>query len=343
MPKTATTTVQNWLIANAKALREIGIFTFGGTRFAHRIAVEAVTDPQKRQRKDISQMLAGTPLEWATSDLETALNDPTTKSAIISSEYFSISDPVLVRAYFENCGFTKQCLLVVLRRQDRYLEANYSQTAIHMERVDPLAKQHVYDPGYDWHAWLSRWNNVYGKPSMRTFLFEDLVQTGDFIASLFNCVGQEIQHLGQTNPVSERSNPSLPAALIEFKRLANRLGTFDVLPLLERANRSGVGGPPFRLKRELAKQILDIYRESNRKVAREFFNREGELFDESDIEGEPTGADYTGNLPVEMLAMLFALHLQDHAEHTKQLKDSIEQLAAKIDAALSKGDKPQQG
>ena len=39
--------------------------------------------------------------------------------------------------------------------------------------------------------------------------------------------------------------------------------------------------------------------------------------------------------------MLLALHLQDHTEHTKQLKDSLAQLAAKVDAALSKVREPQ--
>jgi hypothetical protein len=214
-----------------------------------------------------------------------------------------------------------------------------------MRMIDPIG-QPRYHEGYDWDLLVSSWADVFGQDNIVMQLYDEFVaENGEIITHIFGSIDLSLARLAREYAPVERSNPSLPAALIEFKRLANCVGAFDfnILPLLESVNQRGFGGPPFRMRREIAKGFLDIYRESNRNVAKRYFHRDGDLFDENDLEGEPTGADYTGNLPVETLAMLLALHLQDHAEQTNLLRISIEQLAAKVDDTLSKLHEPKQG
>lgn len=341
LPKTGTTTIQNWLVENALHLRAEGIFTQSRSQLTHRMAVEGVTSQERRAQADFPAIMAWR-LEEARAELAQAARDPVISRIVLSSEYFSIAEPRLVKQLLEDMDLNQVTVIFVLRRQDRLIESGFNQDVKSMGAALPIGEP-VYHEGYNWDVLASSWENEFGQENIALRLYDEFdPANGGIVYQVFGPLDLSLAQLAREYvPALERSNPSLPASLIEFKRLANSVGAYDVLPLLERASQIGVGGPPFRMKREIAKGFLDIYRESNRKVAKHFFQREGDLFDESDLEGEPAGADYTGRLPVETLAMLFALHLQEQAEDARNLKHSVEQLEANIEASLNKLREPQ--
>jgi hypothetical protein len=344
LPKTGTTTIQNWLVENAVRLRTGGIFTPSRFELVHRLAVEAITSPERRAQPDFPAIMAW-PLEKTKAELRDASHDVNIQRIVLSSEYFSIAEPQLVKALLSDLSLHDVKIIFTLRRQDRLIESGFNQEVKMMGSTLPPIAKAKYQRGYDWHVLVSSWANVFDREKVVLRLYGEYGPAKEQIVDqVFGSLDPVLKELAHAHaPAKERSNPSLSASLIEFKRLANCVGAHDVLPILERASQKGLEGPPFRLKRDLAKQVLDIYRESNRKVAREFFNREGDLFDESDLEGESVGADYTGNLPVETLAMLFALHLQDQAEQTKRLNEAIKRLTDEVRAILRNPGEPQEG
>lgn len=329
LPKTGTTTIQNWLVENALHLRAEGIFTQSRSELTHRMAVEGVTSQERRAQADFPAIMAWR-LEEARAELAEAARDPTISRIVLSSEYFSIGEPLLVKQLLEELGLDQVTVIFVLRRQDRLIESGFNQDVKLMRVVNPIG-QPAYHEGFDWDVLASSWAAIFGRENIALRLYEELELTdGGIVYQVFGPLDLSLARLAREYaPTEERSNPSLPAALIEFKRIANRVGAFDVLPLLEKAHQRGLGGPPFRMHREIAKDFLDLYRESNRTVARQFFHRDSDLFDESDLDAEMEGADFTGSLPVDTLAMLLALHLQEQAELSTQLKAAIEELRAK--------------
>jgi hypothetical protein len=244
-----------------------------------------------------------------------------------SSEYFSIADPLIVRDKLGGFGIDDCKIIFVLRRQDRIIESAYNQEVKGMGVEEPIGNA-CYDKSRDYYRLASSWAEAFQHENVHLFLYEDLTSTPRWmIHQIFEHLDSELAVFGMKNGgLRERLNPSLPASLLEFKRLANKAGAHQVLSFLESAHERGTWGPPFRMEPREAKQHLHLYRESNGKVAREFFNRDGDLFDESDLDGEQIGADYTGHLPIETLAMLFALYIQDQAKSQKQLVVAIRRL-----------------
>lgn len=336
LPKTGTTTVQNWLVENTSRLRGQGIFTPSSADLAHRLAVEAITSPQRRAESDVRHIMTR-PLDDARAELSRAALDTGINLIVMSSEYFSVADPAVVRQQLADLSLTDVKIIFVLRRQDRLIESGYNQDVRMMDITRPIGGP-VYHEAHDWSVLTASWANAFSPEDLILRLYDEASQEPAQIVSLvFADIDQPFAQLARKHPpYLERSNPSLPAALVEFKRLANLAGAREVLPLLEKLSQLGLGGPPFRMEREVAKGFLELYRESNRRVARQFFHREGDLFNESDLAGEPTGADYTGKLPVEMLATLLALHIDEQAKASKLLDDAVKRLEAKIDHAFAK-------
>jgi hypothetical protein len=335
LPKTGTTTIQNWLVENASRLRGRGVYTVSPSDLGHRLAVEAITSPERRAESDVRHITTW-PLDEARRELRQAAQDAAIRMIVLSSEYFSIADPAVVKRHLGDLSLADVKIILVLRRQDRLIESGYNQDVRMMGRALPIGGA-VYHEAHDWDRLTTSWANVFSPENLVLRLYNESLGQGEIISFTFSGIDPLFMELSREHPpYEERSNLSLPSALIEFKRLANCAGAHDVLPLLEKACQRDLGGPPFRMAREVAKGFLDIYRESNRKVAREFFQSNGDLFDESDLEGEPTGADNTGNLPVETLAVLLALYMGEHAEQAKRLSDAVERLEAKVESALAK-------
>jgi hypothetical protein len=247
---------------------------------------------------------------------------------VISSEYFSLCDPASVRTLLSDLSMDQVKIVLVVRRQDRVVEAAYEQGVKMMGRKDPVRKQR-YNKNMDWYELSSSWAEAFSSENLQIHCFDETAASrGLIVSKIFEAVDDNLAALAVKNAGQGPAPANLPADLLEFKRLANRAGAPDVLPLLERAAAQGFGSAQFRLDRAVAKAVLDLYRDSNRKVAREFLGRKGDLFDQRDLERASPGADYTGKLPVETIAGLFALYMQEQAER----------LRGHAEAARAKGD-----
>ena len=121
LPKTGTTTVQNWLVENAPRLRAEGIFTFSKAELAHRLAVEGIKNLERMAEPDIAAILEWQ-LEDAKAELRRAKRDKKISRIVLSSEYFSIADPALVRQQLSAMSLDQVKIIMVLRRQDRMIE-----------------------------------------------------------------------------------------------------------------------------------------------------------------------------------------------------------------------------
>lgn len=260
LPKTGTTAVQNWLSQHSMALAEKGAFTYAEPILGHRLAVSAITDRKRLNLPDIPPIMAAS-MEDALGKI---LGD--TRPAIISSEYFSLAQPELAKALFP----TDQVeVILTLRRQDRLIESGYCQNVMHMGWSVPLGAP-CYSEAHDWNLLTSKWASVFGEDHLHVRLYNEK-RDGNLIVELFSGL-PILQTLREFPPPLSKVNASLPADLIEFKRIANSIGAGEAAQsLISTALKAGRNGPPFRLDPENAKAILDIYRESNRAVARRFF------------------------------------------------------------------------
>jgi hypothetical protein len=334
LPKTGTTTIQRWLSENAAALKTQGTYTFQNRRLGHRLAAEAITSAKRRSLPDIRPVL-----EWRLEDSLTALREAVEDEAIdrvvISSEYFSEADPSLVRQLFSELSLDDVKIILVLRRQDRLLESGYNQSVRAVGWTERVHSPH-YHPRYDWYLFASSWAKAFGRENIVLRLYEDIT-LGDapLVFEIFEGLDADLAAFALERGDSEVANPSLPAALLEMKRLANLAGAAAVMPFLEAASKSRLGGAPFRLDPAVAKGWLDCYRESNHKLAAEFLGRDGDLFDASDLDSDSSGADYTGKLPGEIVATILMLYMQDQKQKAEALAQQMLGLErdAKADAA----------
>jgi hypothetical protein len=200
----------------------------------------------------------------------------------------------------------------MLRRQDRFVESLYEHAVKTLGQSAPFVAP-KYRKDMDWCEVVWPWARVFKPGAVALYDYDSLVARGmppatallepmDVFTTAFVA-----KHRG-----SGQAGAALPAALLEFQRLANSVGASGILSRF--GNSAWRAGPTFRLEPTKAKQLLALYRDSNERVASAFLGRADALFDESDLENEPDGADYTGTLSVEALATLFALYLKDEKE-----------------------------
>ena len=311
LPKTATTTIQKWLSTNTSTLRKAGIFAFGDVCFGHRLAIAAVDDKTQQNRKDIAGIVRRAPLNEVTNQLANVARDESIQTAIISSEYFSLADPKTVKELLSEAGLEDVSIILVLRRQDRYIESGYSQDVAGADGTTTIETP-VYDPLCDWYALTRAWAEIFSPDALLLHTYEKASADGRIIERVIGSLNPKVAEVVAGNPAAQEwANASLPAELIEFKRLANRGGAPDILSFLEKAASKGIGREPFRMNSKLAKSFLDLYRDSNKKLSKEFFGRNGDLFEETDLKADNEGVDYTDKLPPEILAVLLAFHVQE--------------------------------
>jgi hypothetical protein len=332
LPKTGTSSIQTWIARHSDALHGHGVQTFPTTILGHRLAVETIVDEKRLGLADIVY-IKKTPFK----EVQQALQKLQARAGkddqmLISSEYFSESDLPRLSTVLRELGCPEPSIIVLLRRQDRFIESNYNQAIKAMGRHQPLGEPE-YSPRHDWSLLLSRWTSVFGRDRVIPLNFDRIVSSKKSLLTAFLEVVDPAIAEKMPNELAQEPtrNLSLPAALLEFQRLANTLGSINLAPLFKSAMKEGIGGPPFRMEPAKARAYLDIYREGNRQVAAEYFpTASGDLFDESDLDRETNGADFTGRLPVEAAASILAFYIRQNDERVGQLQQQIRAATAQL-------------
>lgn len=223
--------------------------------------------------------------EQVATTLSEAFAGSTSRIAILSNEHCSsrllngaevqtLHD--MLRPYFD-----RMFIVVYLRRQDEFLLSTYS-TAVKTGlrwRLAPPSKDSSRDRRYDHWKLLSRWAGVFGRDAMICRRFDrNALKGGDVVEDFLETVGLE------NDPAFEwpsNQNESLDAVSLEFLRLMNGyIGSRGPLRFRLHQLLAKIGnGPQLTLPAEVLTEFMGSLRESNRKVAEEYF---GGARDDSD-------------------------------------------------------------
>ncbi len=329
-PKTGTTTIQAWMDRHAAAMATRGIW-FCEHRFSHRIAVEFLEDETRKNPADVKRIL-----ETGFSEVLSYLRAVPLAEfslAVFSSEYFSEAAPQAVADFFRSLlpGWAME-VVVYFRRQDRMTESAYNQAVKETGETMPFpSPEYAYIRRYDWYACVKAWESAFGAGCVTPLIFEAVVKENRLIESFMG----DFSDRSLPGDTAVRTNESLPAELLEFKRLANRFGEFGLSSLLGRMVKSGFEGTPFRLDREKAEAIVNLFLDSNRKLIAEYFEEDYEtLFGDVSCVEERNGIDLTGRIPVETTALILAFFIKKTQEEMAALSARIETLEETLKNAL---------
>jgi hypothetical protein len=331
LPKTGTTYIQGWLQARREALANIGVWVPARHIYPHRLACAFIADAKRAARADVVH-IRETPYALALDDLARGLRDGRFAQCIVSSEYFFEAEPRDVAALRAAAADVDVEVRIVafLRRQDRIIESGYNQEVKAMGITARIAVA-SYQKKLDWLALFESWASVFGEANVTLVNFDTVSRAGGVLAEFCRATGLPA---ALAEGADDRArNESLPADLLEFKRIANfaagaERGQGPVEDFLALAMESGIGGPSFRLSPDAARAHLAKYAQSNSALAERLGYAPGAtLFPEDDLQGAPAGADFTGCLPAETLAQLLALHVRQTAALTARIEALERELA----------------
>ena len=208
-----------------------------------------------------------------------------------------------------------------------------------MGMVDPVMVPR-YLENLDWLDLIEKWAGAFGGRNITVLNYDLLAQDGKILPAFLQAIDSKLVadfNFRNFTPVAS-INESLPADLLEFKRIANGLGEFGLHQFLYRLMEAGYKGPTFRIPEHKAKEIISLYLASNERVARDILGSDQPLFPDYGGSGERDGVDLFGKLPVEALAAIVAFALKEfeqtkrhHASEIAELKAAIAQLQQKQD------------
>jgi hypothetical protein len=334
VPKTATSYIQGWLHQNRHRLRDKGVFVPDRPIHAHRLAVEHLHGSAWEQRPDIKE-IRKTALEEALHGFKEAVRSPATVVAIVSSEYFYYADPKEAVSAIQQQLAPDVSVVVYIRLQADLVLSGYNQEIKRLGKTIPRPTPQ-YQRLYDWGLLLDAWADAVGKSQVKAISFDASARNRtileEFIAA--SCPGISKPFAEGMFQNTAFQNESLPADLLEFKRLANTLGNSGLYDYewLEEALRSGYVGPRYGMSAEEADQWRAIYQASNEYTAREYFS--GASIDTifpAAADRDP-GVDLAGQLPIETLAKLLAFAVQRHESYRKATEERMRALERQIAA-----------
>jgi hypothetical protein len=332
LPKTATSTIQSWLHQNRHLLRKHDVFAPERPIYAHRLAVELLSGPNWDSRPDVIE-IRQVPLEEARDGFLEAAASAETRNVVISSEYFYYCDPAQVAESMQRQFGPGTDVIVYIRSQCELALSGYNQDVKRLGKTVSRPKP-TYHPLYDWRLLLDTWAQHFGKAHLKPVSFDasagNKAILSDFVAAACPSIVQQFA-AGVFENVTVQ-NESLPADLLEFKRVANTFGSTNIYDYewLEAALRAGYKGPRFGISAEEAAQWRALYAESNDYVAREYFN--GASAD--DIFPPNTqrvvGVDLEGQLSLDTVAKLLAFQARRYEEHRKDLTKRLKAVEAQL-------------
>ena len=296
-------------------------------QFSHRIAAQFLVDETRKSLADVEKIL-----ETGFSEVIERLSNLRLTDfhlAVFSSEYFSEASPQTVadffRTFFPDWAME---ILVYFRRQDKMTESAYNQIVKEMGETMPFpSPAYEYNCRYDWHTCVKNWESAFGAGCVKPLIFDYVVKHDKLLESF---IGEYVD-FPLTHDTTIRTNESLPAELLEFKRLANRFGEYGLASFLGRMSESGFRGNPFRLDKKKAEAILEIFLESNQKLIDEYFEEDYKtLFGNISCSDEDAGLDLTGKLPVETVAAILAFFMKDVREEMAAFSSRLRTLEEKI-------------
>jgi hypothetical protein len=296
MPKTGTSSIQQYLHNNRSALRGRGFVvpTTPGRLNHESIALYALADASRATIRRRHELLSVAAVKRFRESFLTDLASEAAgwrddETVILTNEHMSqLGEPEefgRLQELLAILGRRPVRVVIYLRRQDLSCLSGYSQRiktggTLHWSELTGEIDRSVFD----YEAILERWRSVFGKESLSVRVFERRQWVrGDLIWDFLSAVGcEEGPDLGK----SVHKNESLDARSLEYLRRLNpwypRFVDGRLNPrrqALVAAMQRIAEGPSLRMDRDLAEKFLDRYREGNARIAREYLGRsDGRLF-----------------------------------------------------------------
>lgn len=321
--KTGTTTLQEFLHLNRKALAAGGVLfpATPGLR-QHALLMLACLDPGRENRQTRTHPgFAADPDAWRKgfaeafhSELRAAPAD--TRQLLVSSELFHTQllhprEVARLKALLDPfCDDYR--IVFYMRRQDRLEVSRYS-TNLRAGGTRATALPRRVDQYLHYEKVLARWEPVFGAGSLVPRVFDPAeFRDGDLLADFVAAAGLPIDPAACVRPDSRNTALSARAQwlLRQFNLGADAL-PWDRLPdraRLANALADELGrlcpGPPLLPTRSEAEAFQAHFHESNARLARRFFGREA-LFDD-DFSEYPEAPARTAPPPAEAATVAFA-------------------------------------
>lgn len=299
--KTATTTVQHFLAANRSSLSVQGLVYpdlshhgFKGPRAHHRLAHATAGRPgtgtPDRARRFFDELRAGLrPDDRVIVSSEAFYRHVLPSTDGSGREYDAgggaVGDPLpYIQALRDCIGDFDVKVLVMLRRQDRFLESLYAEQVMRSNFVgdiDRFTEERLWLADYE--ARLSQWAEVFGTDALDVRVFDPASWQQSVEEYFLDWVGGRWQ--ATLEPAATR-NVTLPRALVEYKRALNgglsrpqsaqhRRWLEDLAVSLPPGTLPELGSHYFT--HEARRDLLDAFARGNRRVARTYLGRD-ELF-----------------------------------------------------------------
>jgi hypothetical protein len=329
LPKTATSSIQSWLHHNRHTLRKHSVYVPDRPIHAHRLAVEFLKGTWDT-RPDIIEIRRIPLAEARDSFRKGAAETPT---VVISSEYFYYGDPAEIAAALRQEFGSDLDVIVYIRSQCDLILSGYNQDIKRLGKTASRPRPH-YNKMYDWRLLLDGLAEHFGKEHLKPFSFDLSAQNktilSDFVGAACPSIGPQFAQGAFEEVIMQ--NESLPADLLEFKRVANTFVDTNIYDYewLEAALRAGYKGPRFGIGAEEAAQWRALYAESNDYVARTYFNRESadDIFPTNSQ--RVAGIDLEGQLSLDTVAKLLGFQARRHEEHHKDLTRRLKAVEAQL-------------
>lgn len=317
--KTGSTTIQHALEKHSNQLKKEGIVYLGRlTELAREIRCITKTDPALVQtlRKNISQQIhdGGKAGRYVISNEKFAGNKMIgyKNTPVIAKTLFNALDPLGIDVK----------IIVYLRRQDDFLESTYAQriysgeTLSFEEFFEKFDKTHFH-----WDKMVDSYAKYFGKANLIVKRYdEQYLPNKDSIINTFGiCIGSNfLENYSQT----EFKNQGFIRDTLEIERLANKsLNKKDVRlmrTLLREVGSKDLYERYSFFTMEQRKQFLEIYKHSNAKVAKEYFqNNSGSLFSPINPDKYKDG-DYKGLTVEKAVYYLTNAIVYDHSQRSSQ-------------------------
>jgi hypothetical protein len=202
---------------------------------------------------------------------------------LVSSEVFSEGvDAAFIREQLD--GFDVK-ILIYLRRQDDYLQSWYCECVKHGFGGDVDAFYRGRKGLFNYAKLVGRWANIFGKKAMVLRDYNADIKTSDgLIGEFLSAVGIDVV-VSELELPQKILNERWPRTFIEIMRSFNSMevGVVYRRDLVKLLGRAYSQTPELRktekfvLDEEMRSRVLEECAESNRKLARDYFNS-GALF-----------------------------------------------------------------
>lgn len=332
LPKTATSYIQTWLRHNRVRLAEHGVFTPAQPIHAHRLAVEHLAGPPWDTRPDVLE-IRKTPLQDALKTFTTAARSEKTAVTVISSEYFYYGQPAAIASALRQEFGKNIDVVVYIRSQGDLVLSGHNQDIKRLGKTTSRPKP-GYHKLYDWGLLLDSWAGEFGKNHLKVISFDVSSRNRsilrDFVGAACPVIADSFAERAFEDVAIQ--NESLPADLLEFKRVANTLGNSGIhdYQWLEELVRAGYNGPRFGVTADEATAWYSLYLKSNEYVAREYFN--GAPVEEI-FPPDPqrmSGVDFEGQLSIDTVAKLLSFAARRDESQRSDLHRRLRALETQI-------------